>query len=268
MANRQRLWITGLGLLALLAIAARYFIASAIARELAVAQMQSDFVASVSHEFRTPLTSLSQLTEILLEGRVSGEERRETYYQAMARQTERLRRLVESLLDFGRMEAGVSPYKMELIDACTLIRSVVGQFQQEAARIGYHVELELDGFAASITGDRDALTNAVWNLLDNAVKYSPHCRTVWVGVDFGPRYLGIRVRDRGLGIPSGEQRDVFRKFIRGSGAKLECIPGTGIGLAMVRHIVEAHRGEIQLQSTPGEGSTFTVLLPMEESCAS
>lgn len=265
MAARRQFWLAGLCLLAALLISGTCFIARAMNRELAVARLQSDFVSSVSHEFRTPLTSLSQLTEILLERRITTEERRETYYQAMARQTERLRRLVESLLDFGRMEAGASPYHMELVDACALIRSVVEQFEQEAARNGYHVELELNGFAATIAADRDALTNVLWNLLDNAVKYSPQCRTVWVNVERGPKYLSIHVRDRGLGIPPAEQREVFRKFVRGAAAKQERIPGTGIGLAMVRHILSAHDGDIQLESQPGEGSTFTVLLPVEES---
>lgn len=265
-AGRRTLWLAGLAVLAALVITGTWFIARAAARELAVARLQSDFVSAVSHEFRTPLTSLRQLTEILNDGRIPSEDRRQTYYQALARQTERLHRLVESLLDFGRMEAGTSPYRPAPLDGCALVRSVVAEFETEAAGRGYHVELGINGVAANVMGDRQALDNALWNLLDNAVKYSTECRTVWVDVEREDRYLAIRVRDHGLGIPVSEQKEIFRKFVRGAAAKAENIKGTGIGLAMVQHIVKAHGGEVRLASEPGRGSTFTILLPIEETC--
>jgi len=216
------------------------------------------------------LTSLRQLTELLLDGRVVAEDRRETYYRAAARQTERLHRLVEGLLDFGRMEAGTSPYRMAPIDACALVRSVVDEFEQDSAASGYHVELQVDGFEGAtpvVAGDREALTHAVWNLLDNAVKYSLTCRTVWVDVVHAGSRLNIRVRDRGLGIPTHEHRDVFKRFVRGAGAKVHGIRGTGVGLAMVRHIVSAHGGEVDIESREGMGSTFTIVLPLQEGSA-
>ncbi|MBL8293982.1 MAG: hypothetical protein JNN08_19205, partial [Bryobacterales bacterium] len=237
---RRRFWLAALALLAALVIAGTYFIGRAVARELAVARLQSDFVSAVSHEFRTPLTTLRQLTEILNDGRITNEERRRTYYQALARQTERLHRLVESLLDFGRMEAGTSPYRPEALDACAFVRSVVGEFETEAASRGYHVELAIDGAGATLAADREALANALWNLLDNAVKYSPECRTVWVDLKREVHRLAIRVRDQGLGIPAGEQKEIFRRFVRGEAARTANIKGTGIGLAMVHHIVKAH----------------------------
>jgi signal transduction histidine kinase len=258
-------WIAGFGLLALAALLGTYFIARAVTRELAVARLQSDFVSAVSHEFRTPLTSLRQLTEILADGRLVSEDRRRLYYDALTRQTERLHQLVETLLDFGRMEAGSSPYRLEPLDPCALVRSVVQQFEHEAEGRGYHVELDINDTTATIAGDREALTNALWNLLDNAVKYSLECRTIWVRVERDAARLAIRVRDRGLGIPRDEHSDIFRKFVRGAGAKAHSIKGTGIGLAMVAHIVKAHRGEVRLQSEPGAGSTFTLLLPCHES---
>ncbi len=266
-AGRRNVWLVGLGMLVLLVVLGGYVIARAVTRELAVARLQSDFVSAVSHEFRTPLTSMRQLTEILTDGRVASPERRRTYYQALARQTQRLHLLVESLLDFGRMEAGVAPYRLEPLDASRLTRSVVEQFEREAATRGYHVELSIDdSVSASVQGDRDALTNALWNLLDNAVKYSPDCRTVWVRVEREDHRLAIRVRDQGIGIPSEEQQDIFGKFVRGATAKAQNITGTGIGLAMVEHILHAHHGALGLESRPGAGSTFTMLLPLEEPC--
>jgi len=263
--SRERLWLAGLVLLALLVVAGTYLIARAATRELAVARLQSDFVAAVSHEFRTPLTSLRQLTEVLRDGRVQSDDRRQTYYDAMVRQTERLHQLVESLLDFGRMEAGRSPYRMQPLDACAWVSSVVEQFSRENAGRGYQVDLDITGTAATIAADAPALTNALWNLLENAVKYSPECRTVWVSAERDQQRLLVRVRDRGLGIPPEEQKEIFRKFVRGSGAKVLGIQGTGIGLAMVEHIVKAHGGEVRVESEPGAGSTFTMLLPCHES---
>ena len=112
-----------------------------------------------------------------------------------------------------------------------------------------------------VQADREALSRAIWNLLDNAVKYSPDCRTVWVELECDPQRVAIGVRDHGLGIPVHEQREIFEKFVRGADSKARRIKGTGIGLAMVRHIVQAHGGEILLVSQPGEGSRFTVSLP-------
>lgn len=265
LAARRRVWMAGLTMLVLLVLSGSYIIARAVIRELAVARLQSDFVAAVSHEFRTPLTLLRQLTEILTDGRAASAERRQAYYQALARQTERLRQLVESLLDFGRMEAGTSPYRLEPLDGCLLVRTVVHQFEHEAATRGCHVELSSDGVAtAVIAGDREALTNALWNLLDNAVKYSPDCHTVWVRVAREEGLLAISVRDQGIGIPHDEQQAIFAKFVRGATAKAQNIAGTGIGLAMVHHILKAHGGAIRLDSIPGAGSTFTMLLPLKE----
>lgn len=268
-AGRRTLWLWSLILLIGVTAVGIVIITRTVVRDLAIARLQSDFVSAVSHEFRTPLTSLRQLTEVLLDGRVADEERRETYYRALARQTERLHRLVESLLDFGRMEAGTSPYRLEPLDACALIGSVVAEFEQDGAANGYHVELCVDschGAAPTVAGDREALTHAVWNLLDNAVKYSPECRTVWVDVERAGSRLAIRVRDRGLGVARNERADIFRRFVRGADAKTRGIKGTGIGLAMVHHIVSAHGGTVSVASEPGAGSTFTLVLPVVDAC--
>lgn len=268
-AGRRTLWVWGLALLVAVTLGGIGLIARGAMRELAVARLQSDFVSAVSHEFRTPLTTLRQLTEVLIDGRVPAEERRETYYRALARQTDRLHRLVESLLDFGRIEAGTSPYRLEPLDACALVRSIVDEFAQDSAASGYRVELQVDSVekaAPMVAADREALTHAVWNLLDNAVKYSPECRTVWVDVERTGSRLAIRVRDHGLGVPREEHADIFERFVRGAGAKAHGITGTGIGLALVRHIASAHGGSVSVDSDPGMGSTFTLVLPVVDPC--
>ena len=262
-AARRRLLLAGLVLMAVVVLAGGYFIVRATTRELAVARLQSDFVAAVSHEFRTPLTSMLQIAELFARDRVPEEERRQKYSEILLRETERLHRLVENLLDFGRMEAGAHEYRLEPLDVTALVRGVVGEFQEEVAARGYRVELSEQTSMSMVRGDQEALRRALWNLLDNAAKYSPECRTVWVEVSRHDKHLSIGVRDRGLGIPAAEQKEVFKQFVRGAGSKDAGVKGTGLGLAMVHHIARAHRGKVLVESEPGAGSTFTLLLPLE-----
>ncbi len=259
-AQRRHLMTAGLAILALLVIAGSYIIARAVRRELAAAQIQSDFVSAVSHEFRTPLTSMRQFTEMLAEDDNFPVEKRRAFYRAQERATHRLSRLVESLLDFGRMEAGARPYRLEPVDAGRLTQSVVEEFRAEANSDGFVIECVVPEKCAMVRADREALAQALWNLLDNAVKYSGKGRDVRVEVD-ARSCVEIRVRDRGFGIPQSEQKQILHKFARGSSATSHGIKGTGIGLAMVKHIVVAHGGNVLIESEPGKGSTFTIQLP-------
>jgi len=263
-AARRRLLLTGLSILTVLLVVGSYAIVRAMTRELAVARQQSDFVASVSHEFRSPLTSLRQLSSMLVQGRLASEEQRQRSYEFLADETGRLERLIEGLLDFGLMEAGEAHYRFEGLDAHELVRGTVAAFQRTVATKGYKVELTLPSAGCRVRADRDALGRAIWNLLDNAVKYSPERRTVWVEAAPRESRLAITVRDEGMGIPRAEQRAIFEKFVRGASSRNAGVKGTGLGLAMVRHIVTAHGGEVQLESAPGTGSRFTILVPLEK----
>jgi signal transduction histidine kinase len=259
-AQRRRVMIFALALVVLFVIAASYFAGRAVSRELRAATLQSDFVSAVSHEFRTPLTSMRQFTEMLVEDDDLPAEERHVCYAAQERATRRLSRLVESLLDFGRMEAGARPYRRETLDAGALVETVVEEFRQEGEARGFAIEYAVPDREIPVDGDREALAQALWNLLDNAVKYSGTSRNVRVEVDDnGP--VAIRVRDQGLGIAPAERRRILRKFVRGSSAVQSGIKGTGIGLAMVKHIVDAHGGKVTVESTPGAGSIFTIEVP-------
>ena len=263
-AERRRLLLSGFAILALGLLAGSYFIMRSIDRERAVAKLQSEFVSAVSHEFRTPLTSLRQLSEMLSKGRVPTDDLRQKSYDILSRESERLQRLVESLLDFGRIEARAFRYRFERLDPVLLVEDLVAEFQEKAAAQGYRVELELSGEYPLIRADREAIGLALRNLLDNAVKYSPDSRLVRVEMAHDRGRLAIRVRDQGMGIPAAEHKEIFKRFVRGAGSRIAHIQGTGVGLAMARHIVEDHGGEIRLESEPGRGSTFTILLPTEK----
>ncbi len=259
--NRQFVLLLAFALLATFVLAGSYFIARAVTRELEVARLQSDFVAAVSHEFRTPLASLRQLSEMLADGRVPSEQRRQDYYDGLRRASERLYRLVETLLDFGRMEAGARPYRFELLPAGVFFREVVQEFADEATERGYRLEIAQQDNLPCVQADREALARALWNLLDNAVKYSPHNKTIRVGAACSNGNVAISVSDQGLGIDPREQKQIFNKFVRAGSADAAGAKGTGLGLTMVQHIVASHGGRIQVESEPGTGSTFTILLP-------
>jgi signal transduction histidine kinase len=259
-AARRRLLIAGFLLLVSMTLLASFLIARAVIHEHAVARLQSDFVAAVSHEFRTPLTSLRQFTDMLREQTALDADRRRIAYDALSRATERLTRLVESLLDFGRMEAGARRYTMESADCTHVVQRVVDDFRGEARPRGYDVVFEARE-PMPISVDSEALSRAVWNLLDNAMKYSPTQSPIDVGLERQNGNVRVMVRDRGIGIPAHEQVAIFAKFQRGEQARTRGVKGTGIGLSMVDEIVKAHRGRIEVESEPDKGSTFTIVLP-------
>ena len=260
-AGSPRRWmlLATVTLAALVLAAGWYFILRGMARERAARQAQSDFVAAVSHEFRSPLTSVSHVAEMLATGRVTDESRGRAY-DVLVRDTDRLRLLVEQVLEFGRFEAGGPVVRLERADLADTVRGMAAEFQARVAQDGYAVEFEAPDVPAWALVDREALGLALWNLLDNAVKYSPDSRTIWVQVREEGGRIAIDVRDRGLGIPPGEIDGIFGQFVRGAEPKARRIRGTGIGLALVRRIAQAHGGDVTVTSEPGRGSTFTMHL--------
>jgi len=263
-SGRLRLLLLGLGAMALFVIGGTCLLWRVVQRELAVARLQADFVAAVSHEFRTPLASLRHIAELLEESDDMPRSRRVSFYQSLSRNTERLQRLVESLLDLARMERGRKPYEMAAVDAARFVHDVVEDFRKEAEPRGYVVEFESqpDG-ALAVRADRSSLVHALWNLLDNAVKYSPERRSIRVSVGRHPRGIAVSVEDHGIGVPARERKEIFRKFVRGESAGRLGIKGTGLGLAIVAHIVGAHGGTVEVESEEGAGSTFRIVLPAQ-----
>jgi signal transduction histidine kinase len=253
--------VVALVFLALFVVAGSYLSIRAVTREIEAARLKSEFVAAVSHDFRTPLTLLRQFSDLLADNRVSNEQERQRYYAALQRGTRRLTRLVEDLLDFGRMESGSRGYAKQPVAAREWLFALTDEFHDDVGSKGYTVDVTWTGPRAIVEGDEAALGRALWNLLDNAVKYSPACQTVWVTGRFEDGRLRVSVRDRGLGVAPRDRRAIFRKFVRGSSGAGAAIHGTGLGLSLVRQIVDAHGGRVSLESVVGEGSTFTLDLP-------
>jgi signal transduction histidine kinase len=239
-----------------------YFMTRAIRREAEVARLQSDFVAAVSHEFRSPVTTVRQLAELLDTGRLATEDRRRTYYRMISSEAARLQRLVETLLNFGRIEAGAARYHFADVETAALVRDVVQEVDGHERELAARIEIAGPEEGALVRADETALGVALRNLIDNAIKYSPGEPVVRVEWAVEAGLVAIRVIDRGLGIPEKEQAAVFRKFVRGQSSARANVKGTGVGLAMVHGIVLAHHGRVRLESEVGRGSTFTILLPL------
>jgi len=262
---RRQLFLVGLVAAVLLTLGASYALYRTTTREIALARQQADFVSSVSHEFRTPLTSMRHLTELLATNSITSEERRRHYYDLLAHETERLHRMVDSLLSFGRMSAGAYAWQLESAEIGDLVSAVVDEFRRDAAAEHRQVTSEVDANLPGIRADRDALSRALWNLLENAAKYSEASAPIRVFARRqGDRVL-VGVQDAGAGIPPSEHERIFQKFVRGDDATRAGVRGVGIGLALVTRIAEAHGGSVRLESEPGRGSTFTLVLPCLES---
>lgn len=253
-SGRELFYFSSIGLVLVVSLLAASLMYRAVRREISAARMQADFVATVSHEFRSPLTGIRQLAELLDGGLVAPEARKMEYYKLILQESNRLTRLVENLLDFSRFEAGRKQYHMERIDTAEWLNDVASGVRTP------RFSMSIEGQLPAIRGDRDALSSAVSNLIDNALKYSPAEAPVTLAAATENGTIRVSVTDRGPGIPAGEQTRVFDKFYRGNGDLAAEVKGAGIGLSLVKRIMEDHGGKVILESRQGEGCTFALVL--------
>jgi signal transduction histidine kinase len=204
---------------------------------------------------------MRQLSELLAAGRVPHEAKRQQYYESLAGESRRLQRLVENLLNFGRLQSGQRPYQLEPLDPETLVDEVVQEFRSGLSRPDCLIEVAGNRHAGRMLADRDAVALALQNLLDNAVKYSGGREPVRVEWARQGDRIALSVRDHGPGIAAGEERRIFERFVRGAAAATAKVRGTGVGLAMVQSVATGHGGEVVVESQPGAGATFTLLIP-------
>jgi len=233
-----------------------------VTQELELSRMKSDFISTVSHEFKSPLTSIRHLAEMLQSGRVPSEDRRRKYYDVLVEQSERLTRLTENVLDFARMEEGRKEFRFEPVNVAALLEDAVSAARERVGHEGFEIGFRADRFLPLLEADGAALSQAVDNLLDNAVKYSAGKKKITVSAEARGRHVVVSVRDFGLGIKKEEQDKVFERFYRGGEELTRTVKGSGLGLTLVKKIVEAHKGSVRLESELGMGSTFSLWLPV------
>jgi signal transduction histidine kinase len=247
-------------LLLLGAGAGLFFTYRAVAREMEVSRMKAEFVSSVSHEFRTPLSAIEALLERLESGKVRDEEMLRRYYQASRREVQRLTAMVNQLLDFSRLKEGREEFSFETIDLNRLAEEAVQSFRNLGfgARLADALDREE---TLNISADKDAAYQCIHNLIDNALKYSPDDSQVTIGSGRRDSEVFLRVSDRGPGIAPEERELIFEQFYRAKSAGVQGIQGAGIGLALVKRVMQAHGGKVTLESRTGEGSTFQLTFP-------
>jgi signal transduction histidine kinase len=262
-ARMRNLGVSGL-ILALLAVSVVLIVVSA-QRARRLAERQLEFVAGVSHELRTPVAVIASAGENLADGIVSDREMVKQYGRVVRDEARRLAEMVEQVLDFAGSYAGRRAYRFEDVDVEDVARECLSAIRPALDEAGATLDASIDPDLPQLKADRAALRRAVLNLLQNAIKYggdSPRVGLrVTVSRGHGRPEIRIAVLDHGLGIAPGEQDQIFEPFVRGEEAQARQIRGSGLGLSLVKRIVEAHKGRITVTSTPGQGSTFVIALP-------
>ena len=265
MANRfVGMEVGFIGLMGLVIFAATVFGVRYTVRQLELAQLKSGFVSNVTHEFKTPIALIRLAVETLEMKRVASAEESQKFLATIARETTRLSQLVDNILDFARLEAGQTVFRFEPVDLARVVRETVEQFRPRLDHQGFKVEVELSDDLPMVRGDARALSHCVLNLLDNAMKYSRARREVRVSAGARGGRVTVLVADRGIGIAPRDQKRVFEKFVRLGTGLVHDVKGAGLGLSLVEQIMRAHGGKVELVSTPGEGSTFTLVLTAAE----
>jgi signal transduction histidine kinase len=241
-----------------------FFTLYVINNELSLSRMKSNFISTVTHEFKSPLTSIRQMAEMLEGGRVSDKDRQLKYYSAMVQESERLSHLIDNILDFSKMEAGQKNFFFEKANLEGVVEEIVHSFQIHLADMDFEVEFILPVPVPDLFFDREAIKQVLQNLIDNACKYSGDSKKIEVSLTSNGSENIITVRDFGIGIKEEEQEKIFSQFYRAGDGLTQKVKGSGIGLTIVKQIVDAHQGHIDLVSEPGKGSTFIIALPLED----
>lgn len=234
-----------------------------VRREVQMAEMRSQFVSSVSHELKTPLTAIRMFAETLRLGRSKDKKTQEEYLDTIVNESQRLTRLLNNVLDFSKIEQGKRIYRPERVSLYEIIQSSARAMEYPLSQQGIKLNIQTDEGLPDVQVDRDAIKQALLNLLHNAMKYSGDSRDIELRLQREDNQALIQVIDKGIGFESHEKERIFEKYYRIPSVENERILGTGLGLALVYHIVKEHGGHIEVESTPGKGSTFFIYLPLE-----
>jgi signal transduction histidine kinase len=234
-----------------------------VARELGLAKLKSDFVSNVSHELRTPLALIRLYAETLELGRISNPGKRQEYYEIIRKESERLTSLINNILDFSRIESGKKEYSFRETDVADLVRGTLESYRFEIEQNGFQFEQKIDNDLPQVWVDREAIARSLLNLVNNAVKYSATEKYLGVNLYRHNGGVNLEVVDHGIGISVKEQPKIFEKFYRVGDPLVHNTKGSGLGLSLVRHIVQAHGGEVAVESELGQGSKFIITLPLQ-----
>jgi len=247
---------------ALAIVGSVFFAFGALLREWRGAELKNEFVLRLSHDLRRPLTSIRMFSEMLKEGRVPEEEKRNEYYNIIAGESERLTQLANNILDFSRMEQGREKYNFAKEDVAKVVTDVVERFKTYILDKPCSVTFKLEGEIPAIIMDANLISQAIMNLLVNAAKFSPAGKEIKVTAREENNAVIIKISDQGRGLAAKDRKRVFKKFYRVSKKEIAEVEGSGLGLTLVKHIAEAHKGRVEVTSEEGKGSDFSLILPI------
>jgi signal transduction histidine kinase len=256
-------------LIALLVVAigvGSWLIVADLNRQLTLARQKTDFVSNVSHELKTPLTSIRMFSELLAQGRIADPAKQQSYLGIITAEAARLTRLINNVLDFARLERGEKKYHFQSCDLADVVRETTDAYRPHLEANGFRFDCELPSGPVLVNGDRDALAQVVVNLLSNAEKYSGDRKEIELRIPSksgSPAVAEVSVEDRGLGVPRGCEERIFEQFYRAHDCLSSGIQGSGLGLTLARQIARAHGGEITYGAREGGGSCFTLRLPLQ-----
>jgi signal transduction histidine kinase len=252
-----------LGILSLMIIGGLVLTKHIVSKEMALARLKSDFVSNVSHELRTPLALIRLYAETLELGRISAPEKKQEYYRIIRKESERLTALINNILDFSRIEAGHKEYEFRETNIAELVHNTLDSYRYQIEQQGFAFDESIDSDLPAVRVDREAIARALVNLVNNALKYSTDEKFLGVKLYRANGSVKLEVSDHGIGITRREQSKIFEKFYRTGDPLVHNTKGSGLGLSLVRHITQAHGGDIAVESTPGKGSKFTMSLPLQ-----
>jgi two-component system phosphate regulon sensor histidine kinase PhoR len=231
-----------------------------VRKEANLSRLQSDFVSKVSHELRTPLTSIRLFSETLALGRTD-QRSQEKCIHGLQRETARLQALIDRLLDWGRMESGHREFDLRKTDVQSIVDTAVGAVRPMLDHMGASLTVEMSEHPIEVVADRGAMSDALLNLLTNACKYGGAKAAITLRVVETSDVVRVEVQDNGKGIPPTEHKRIFLKFYRVDDRLAREQEGSGLGLSIVKHVMRAHMGKVEVSSTPGQGSTFSLVIP-------
>lgn len=261
-ASRSRRTLAMIVALDLVLLAGAWATYRNLRREMEFTRLKSDFVSSISHELRTPLALIRMYAEMLEMGRAKDESKRQEYYATIVAESARLTRLVNNILNFSRLEAGRMPYRFAPLDLNAVVEDVARVWEPHIRAEGIQMHVGCAAGLPAVEADLEAVTEAVVNLVDNAIKYGGEGKFLRVATAVDGGNVVLSVEDHGIGITAQHLPNIFDMFYRASGGLVQTARGSGVGLAIVKHIMGAHRGEITVRSVPGAGSTFALVFPV------
>jgi signal transduction histidine kinase len=256
-------WLVLMSVSALLLVLGSLAFNRSFLHQVGVTKLRTHLLSNISHELKTPLSLIRLYTETLEAGRAKTAEDQKKFLGIISRETVRLSHLIDNLLDVQRIEENRKQYSFAQVRPDRVVRSTVEAFRLQLAEKGFELRLDIDDELPLLYLDEEALTQALVNLLDNAAKYSQTNRDIRVRCGQRDDRVCISVQDRGIGIPRREHDKIFQSFYRVEKTDVHDVKGSGLGLAVVSHVAAAHGGRVQVESTPGAGSTFTLCIPVD-----